>query len=73
MIAVGEVGAYRKTEEPFFGGYLQHRSIVVAEMIVGALPEVGFGRSGNFDCVANNRKIFGLACPLKRFQVKGLR
>ena len=40
-MAVRKVGLHYEAEKLLFGLHLEYGSIVVAEMIVGALPEVG--------------------------------
>ena len=58
-----------EAEELFAGAHLQHWRIVVLEMVVGALPEVGVRSSGDDDGVAVDRECPRLSGPLQRMEV----
>lgn len=61
MMAVGEIGFHQEREELLGACDLQDRSVVIAEMVVGPLPEVGMRGCGDLDFVIGNREIFRLA------------
>ena len=64
-MAAREVGLYHETEELLTGLHLQHGRIVVLEMIVGALPEVGLRSGGDADGVVFDFTRGRLPGPLK--------
>ena len=54
MMAFSKVGLHNKLEESLSRGHLQHRSIVVAEMIVSALPEICAWSSSDTDSIVGD-------------------
>ena len=63
MMTSGEIGFHHKTEIPLIGLHLQDRGIVVAEMVIGALPQVRVRRGGDLDAIAADDVVLRLACP----------
>lgn len=69
LVALCEVGLDNKTEELFARLHLQHWRIVVLEVVVSALPQVGVRGGGDEDGVALYLKASRLSCPLKAVYV----
>ena len=65
LMALCEVGLHYEAEELLAGLHLQYGGIVVLEVIVGALPQVGMRSGGNENGVALHLVAFGLPCPLE--------
>ena len=65
VVALCEVGLYCKAEVLLLCLHLEHRSVVVAEMIVCALPQVGVRGSGDGDPVFLDSVGSRLAGPLE--------
>ena len=51
-------------EELLVGADLQNRGVVIAEMVVGALPQVSVRQSDDLDPVVGNGGVLGCASPL---------
>ena len=49
VVAVSEIGLYDKREVFIIGFHLENRSIIIAEMIIGPLPEIGMRLSHYLD------------------------
>ena len=69
LVALCEIGLDNKTEELFARLHLQHWRIVVLEVVVSALPQVGVRGGGDEDGVALDLKSSWLSCPLKAVYV----
>ena len=69
LMALCEVGLDHEAEELLTRLHLQYRCIVVLEMVVGALPQVGVGCRRDDKRVAFNLKTARFPCPLKAVQV----
>ena len=71
VVALGEVGLDDEAEEWLACGHLQHGGIVVLEMVVSALPEVGVWGCGDGDGVALDFIGGWFASPLEPAEVYG--
>ena len=69
LVALGEIGFHDEAEVLFLRLDLEDRGVVVAEMIVGPLPEVRVRGRGDGQCLAVNGKGSRLPGPLKRGKV----
>ena len=67
-VALAEVGLYHETEVLFIGLHLEYRCVVVAEMVIGTLPQVGMGSSRYRQTVPRNGICHRLPCPLHLVQ-----
>lgn len=63
VVASCEISLHNKAEELFFRLHLEHRGVVILEMIVGTLPQVGFGLGDHFDCIALDNAALRFAGP----------
>ena len=63
MMASGKIRLYYKRKELFLCLHLQHRRVVIAEVIIGPLPQVGPGRCRDLDLVFPDLVTAGLSCP----------
>ena len=70
VAAAGEIGLHGEGEIGLPGLKLQHGGVVIAEVVVGALPQIRAGRGGDLDSVCGNGIISGHSRPLKRLRVK---
>ena len=69
MVALREVGLHHEAEELLTRLHLQDGRIVVLEVIVGALPEVGVRSCGDLDGVALHFESAWFARPFQRIEV----
>ncbi len=53
-MALREIGFHDEGKELFLCFHLEHRGIVIAKMIVCALPEIGMGSGGDFNPVGTD-------------------
>ena len=74
VMTAGEIRFYDKGEILLFGFPLQHRRIVVSEVIIGPLPQVGMRLGLDGDFFVGNAGFLRLSGPLEafRFALPGL-
>ena len=70
MMAAREVGLHHEAEELLARLHLQHGGIVVLEVIVRALPEVGLRSGGDADGVILDFTLCRLPRPLEATQIE---
>lgn len=70
VMAFGKIGSHGETEELLFGCHLENRGIVVPEMVIGALPEVGLWPGDYFDGVFGDEAALWFARPLKMVDIE---
>ena len=68
VMALGEIRFHDKGEELLVRLHLKDRRIVVAEMVIGALPEVGMRGGRDFDAIRPDQEVGGLSCPGQVFK-----
>ena len=72
VVAFGEIRLYDEREELLLCFHLQDRSIVIAEMVIGSLPQIGMRHGGNLNAVGLNCIHLWLSDPLEVFRVHGV-
>lgn len=70
LMTVGKVGLDLEGEKLLVGGHLQHWGVVVAKVVVSALPQICMWRGGDADSVLGNLIALGVASPLQFVNVK---
>ena len=65
VMALGEIRFHDKGEELLVRLHLKDRRIVVAEMVIGALPEVGMRGGRDFDAIRPDQEVGGLSCQVR--------
>ena len=64
-MALPEISLYNKAEIPFLCLHLKYRGIVIAEMIVGPLPQVSMRFCDNLYHSLINGTAFRFSCPFE--------
>ena len=62
--AFGKFGFHHKGEEGLVRSHLQHRGVVVAEVVVGSLPQIGVGQGDDLNAVLGDHSVFRGSGPL---------
>lgn len=70
MLAPGKISFYHEGKELFFCGHLQDRRIVIAEMIIGPLPQIRMRFRRYFDAILRDLTVPGFSCPFQIIDVK---
>ena len=70
VMAPGKISPDDKGKEFLVCGHLEHRGIVIAEMIVGPLPQICVGLCHDLDSVRSDRAAFRLSCPFQVIYIK---
>ena len=69
-MAFGEIGLHDETEKFLLSLHLENRGIVVAEMIIGALPKVGTRFGDHLYGITLDDATLWLARPIEIVDVK---
>src|SRR5699024_9930587 len=70
MMAFGEFCFDGKGKEFLLCAHLQHRSVVVAKMVIGSLPQIGMRPGDDLDPILGDHAALGLSCPLQPADIK---
>ena len=70
MMAFSEIGLHDEAEKFLLCLHLENRCVVVAEMIIGALPKVGARFGYHLDGVALDDATLRLSCPFEIVDVQ---
>lgn len=61
---------HNKGEKPLVRLHLEHRRVVVTEVVIGSLPQVGVGLGDDLHLVIGHSKMLRLSCPLEMIDSK---
>ena len=70
MVALREIRLYHKRKKWFIRTHLQQRRVIVAEMVIGSLPEIRMWFGHNLNSILRNRAAFRLPCPFQVVYIK---
>ena len=70
MVALREIRLYHKRKKWFIRTHLQQRRVIVAEMVIGSLPEIRMWFGHNLNSLLRDRAAFRLPCPFQVVYIK---
>ena len=70
MVALREIRLYHKRKKWFIRAHLQQRRVIVAEMVIGSLPEIRMWFGRNLNSLLRDRAGFRLPCPFQVVYIK---